>query len=134
MTVSLRGGLSVEQSLAEAARQSRGPVGRRVRRMQGELAHGTSFREALEHAAYDVGVDEVRRTVQYIQAASSLGTPLEDALRAQADGLREARRQRIVRWGIRASLVMLLPVGLMLVASFVVLLMPAVLQLNAMGS
>jgi hypothetical protein len=133
MTVCLRGGLSVEQSVAEAARQSRGPLGRQLRRMQGELAHGTSFREALEHVAYNVGVAEVRRTVQYIQASSSLGTPLEDALRQQADSLREARRQAVVRRGIRASIVMLLPVGLMLVAAFVVLLAPAVMQLNATG-
>ena len=118
----LRGGLSVEQSVAEAARQSRGPLGRQLRRMQGELAHGTSFREALDHVAYNVGVAEVRRTVQYIQASSSLGTPLEDALRTQADSLREARRLAVVRRGIRASIVMLLPVGLMLVAAFVVLL------------
>jgi len=132
MTACLRAGHSVEEALAEAGNRSRGPVGRRLRRMRGELMRGASFAEALDGVAYDLGVPEVKRLVQYLRASIALGTPLEDALRAQADGLREARRLALVRRGMRTSVVMLAPVGLMLVGAFVVLLMPAVLQVGAL--
>lgn len=129
----LSSGMSVEQAVVEAGRCSTGPVGLGLARVDEDMRLGRSLQEALARLVQQLAVPELSWLVQQVRASSKYGRPIEEALRAQADGLREAKRLAIIRHGTRASLLMLLPVALILVATFVVLLLPALLQLDALG-
>jgi pilus assembly protein TadC len=129
----LRGGLSVEQALVEAGRCSTGPVGRGLARIGDEMRLGRTLQEALDGLARHLAVPQVSWLVQQVRSSSQYGRPIEETLRAQAESLSDAQRLALIRQGGRASLLMLPPVALILVATFVVLLLPALLQLDTLG-
>ena len=130
----LTGGMSVEQAIVEAGRCSTGPVGRGLARVGEEMRLGQTLQQALELLAQQLAVPEVTWLVQQVRSSSKYGHPIEQTLRAQAESLRDARRLALIRHGGRTRLLMLPPVALILVATFVVFLLPAMLQLDTLGS
>ena len=129
----LTGGMSVEQAIVEAGRCSTGTVGRGLARVGEEMRLGQTLQQALELLAQQLAVPEVTWLVQQVRSSSKYGHPIEQTLRAQAESLRDARRLALIRHGGRTRLLMLPPVALILVATFVVFLLPAMLQLDTLG-
>ena len=135
LTIATSAGLALEQALALVARQSEGAVAGELRRAVRELALGQgSVIEVLEGMAERNAVPELARAIGQLRAAHEQGIPLVQALSAQADALREQKRLRIVEEGDKASVRMIVPVALFILpALFVVLLVPAALELLHLG-
>jgi tight adherence protein C len=81
-----------------------------------------------------VDMTELNRVVGRLAAAYEQGLPLAHALAAQAQTLRERQQLHIVEEGGKATVRMLLPVALLILpALFVVVLVPAAIELTRLG-
>ncbi len=79
------------------------------------------------------GLHELSVFVAQVRATETLGLDILPTLRAQAEGLREWKRRRIVEAGGKAGIKMVIPIALILPVLFVVVLLPAVFQLLGLG-
>jgi tight adherence protein C len=136
LTIAASAGLALEQAIAVVARQSQGAVARELQHAIREMAFGQrSTVEALEAMAERNAVPELTNLVSQLRGAYEQGIPLSHALAAQAEALREQKRLRIVEEGGKASVRMILPVALFILpVLFVVLLVPAAIELMQLGS
>jgi tight adherence protein C len=136
VTLATSAGMALEQALEEVGRHSEGVVARELRLLGRELALGRrrTLLEALTAMAERVGVPELDRVLTRLSAAYEQGLPLAQALATQAQSLREQQRLHIVEEGGKASVRMLLPVALLILpALFVVVLVPAAVELMRLG-
>jgi tight adherence protein C len=137
LTLATSAGMALEQALEEVARQSEGVVAHELRVVARELALGKrrNLTEALVGLAERLGTPEVDHILGRLSAAYEQGLPLGQALPAHAQALRERQRLHIVEEGGKASIRMLLPVALLILpALFVVVLVPAAVELTRLGS
>jgi hypothetical protein len=58
---------------------------------------------------------------------------LEEALRVEVQALREARRLDLVRWEHRVPVLLVGPLGLLLLLTLALVLLPALLRLDALA-
>jgi tight adherence protein C len=127
LTISLSAGLGFQGGLQEVARRATGPMAQELNTVLRDVRLGHSRREALRAFASRVNVDEITNFVAAILQAEELGSPLREALRAQATQLRAARRLRAEERARKSTVVMLLPMMMFIFpALFVVLVGPAV--------
>jgi tight adherence protein C len=136
LTLATSAGMALEQALEEVARHSEGVVARELRLMVRELALGQqpNLHAALGAMADRLGAPEVDHVLGRLSAAYDQGLPLGQALAAHAHGLRERQRVHIVEEGGKATVRMLLPVALLILpALFVVVLVPAAVELTRLG-
>lgn len=136
LTIAASAGLALEQSLTIVAQQSHGMIARELQRATREVTLGQqSLVEALEAVAERNDVPELTSLIGQLRAAHEQGIPLVQTLSTQAEGLREQKRLRIVAEGEKAAIRMILPVALFILpVIFVVLLVPAALELMRLGS
>jgi tight adherence protein C len=136
LTLATSAGMGLEHALEEVGRRSEGVIARELRMVSRELALGQrrNLREALEAMAERVDVPEMDRVVGRLSATYEQGLPLGSALAAQAQALREQQRMHILEEGGKATVRMLLPVAvLILPVLFVVVLVPAAIELTRLG-
>ncbi len=129
-------GQAPEQALREVAAESHGPVAEELRRASSEMVlapGGPSLAHALEAMAQRNGLPELTLFVARLRSSMELGLELTDTLAAQSDSLREAKRLRVLEAGGKAGVKMVLPLALILPVLFVVLLLPAILELIGLG-
>ncbi|MBV9174354.1 MAG: type II secretion system F family protein [Chloroflexi bacterium] len=136
LTLATSAGMALEQAIEEVARQSEGVVARELRLVVRELALGqrATLQVALEAMAERLGMPEVEHVLGRLAATYEQGLPLAQALAAHAQALRERQRLHIVEEGGKATVRMLLPVALLILpALFVVVLVPAAVELTRLG-
>jgi tight adherence protein C len=135
LTICVSAGLALEQAIELAIGQSAGVVARELRSVTREVALGQrTLIEALEAMSERNAFPELSAVVSQLRAAHDQGLPLVQTLATQAEALREQKRLRILEAGGKASVRMLLPVALFILpVLFVVLLVPAALQLMSLG-
>ncbi len=135
LTIAASAGLALEQAISVVGRQSQGTVARELQHAIREMALGQrSIVEALAAMAERNAVPELTSLVSQLRSAYEQGIPLSQALAAQAEALREQKRLRIVEEGSKATIRMILPVALFILpVLFVVLLVPATIQLMQLG-
>lgn len=136
LTLATSAGMALEQALEEVARHSEGVVARELRLMVRELAlsQHSNLHAALAAMAERLGTPEVDHVLGRMSAAYEQGLPLGQALATHAQGLRERQQLHIVEEGGKASVRMLLPVALLILpALFVVVLVPAAVELTHLG-
>jgi tight adherence protein C len=136
LTLATSAGMALEQALEEVARHSEGVVARELRLMLRELALGQrpTLQAALAAMAERLGTPEIDHVLGRMGAAYEQGLPLAQALAAHAQGLRERQQLHIVEEGGKATVRMLLPVALLILpALFVVVLVPAAVELTHLG-
>ena len=131
ISLAVSAGMALEPALEVVARRSRGVVGQELQHASRQAALGqSSLVAALSEMAERNGIPELTAFVGQLRAAHEQGLPLVQTLSAQADGLREQKRIRIVEEGGKASVRMIIPVALFIFPTlFVVLLVPAGVQL-----
>lgn len=131
LTLAVSAGLGLEGALDQVARAGEGRLFAEVRRLLRDAQlRGEPVSAALNRVATEVGFAEIEPLATAVSTASAQGTPVTQALRAQARGLRERRRLELIEAGERAQIRMLLPVGLLILpAFFVIVLYPAAIQL-----
>jgi tight adherence protein C len=136
LTLATSAGMALEQGLEEVAQHSQGVVAHELRLMVRELALGQrrNLAEALESMAVRLATPEVEHILGRMSAAYEQGLPLQHALAAHAQALRERQRLHIVEEGGKATVRMLLPVAILILpALFVVVLVPAAAELMRLG-
>lgn len=95
-----------------------------------EIRAGTPRDDALRNLAERTGLDDLRSLVTMLIQTDRFGTSIAQALRVQADTLREKRRQRAEEAAAKTSIKMLFPlIFFIFPAMFVITLGPAVIQL-----
>lgn len=95
-----------------------------------EIRAGTPREEALRNLADRTGLDDIRALVTMLIQTDRFGTSIAQALRVQADTLREKRRQRAEEAAAKTSIKMLFPlIFFIFPAMWVITLGPAVIQL-----
>lgn len=131
LTLAVSAGLGLEGAVDQVARPAEGRLFEEIRRLlrdaqlRGEPAHA-----ALARIPDELGLREAEPLTTALRAAAAQGTPVTQALRAQAHAIRERRRLELIEAGERAQIRMLLPVGLLILpAFFVLVLYPAAVQL-----
>lgn len=131
LTLACSSGLSLEQALHEVARPDHGIMEGELYRVVREAAMGQRpLLAALEAMAERNGVPALTSVVSQLRMAADQGLPLAESLAVQADSLREQKRLRIIAEGGRASTLMIVPVVVFLLpVLFVVLLVPAAVEL-----
>jgi tight adherence protein C len=131
LTLAVSSGLGLEGALDQIARSADGRLFAEVRRLlRDSQLRGEPASAALSQLASEVGLPEIEPIATAVRTAAAQGTPITQALRAQARSLRERRRLELIEAGERAQIRMLLPVGLLILpAFFVIVLYPAVVQL-----
>lgn len=131
LTLAVSAGLGLEGALEQVARSTDGRLITEVRRLLREAQlRGELASVALGRLAEETGLAEIEPLATAVRTAAAQGTPVTQALRAQARALRDRRRLELIEAGERAQIRMLLPVGLLILpAFFVVVLYPAAVQL-----
>jgi tight adherence protein C len=131
LTLAVSSGLGLEGALDQIARSADGRLFTEVRRLlRDSQLRGEPASAALSQLAFEVGLPEIEPIATAVRTAAAQGTPITQALRAQARSLRERRRLELIEAGERAQIRMLLPVGILILpAFFVIVLYPAAVQL-----
>ena len=129
----LEAGLGPEAALAEAGRYGRGPVARGLRQ-GGHGVPGQAVADALGDLAARLGSPELRRLARLVRASHRQGSPLEEALHVEVQALREARRLALVRWEHRVPVLLVGPLGVLMLLTLAVVLLPAAARLDAFAA
>lgn len=131
LALAVSAGLGLEGALEQVSRGGSGRLFVEIRRLlRDSQLRGEPASAALARLPGELGLPEAEPLATAVRTAAVQGTPITQALRAQARALRERRRLELVEAGERAQIRMLLPVGLLILpAFFVLVLYPAAVQL-----
>jgi len=99
-----------------------------------EIEFGTPRRVALSHMAERIPLEALRSVVGAINQAETLGTPLAGILKLQSDMLRMHRGVRAEKLSASASLRILIPSMLILVAVVLIVFAPLLIEMIKRGS
>lgn len=99
-----------------------------------EIEFGATRKAALEHLAQRIPLESLRSVIGAINQAEALGTPLSDILKLQSDMLRMHRGVRAEKLSASASLRILIPSMLILLAVVVIVFAPLLIEFLRRGS
>jgi tight adherence protein C len=131
LALSVSSGLGIDGAVEQATSTVEGPLFHELRRLLRETRlRGEPSTTAFLRLPDEAGLPDAESLAAAIRSATAHGAPVIQALRAQAQALRERRRVELVEAGERAQIRMLLPTGLLILpAFFLVVLYPAAVQL-----
>ncbi len=128
LTLLMEAGSTFMQALGEAVEEFRDqPVGVEFGRVLAEISMGKSRAAALEAVRDRLSDDEITGIIGSIIQGETLGTPLAQIFRTQADVLRIKRTQRAETIAGEAGVTMLLPTILVMAATVIIILGPFIL-------
>jgi tight adherence protein C len=127
LRVALGAGLSPDRALAEVARRDRGLLAREWRRTALEVELGVPREQALAALAVRCPCEGMSALVRALERGARHGTPLAEALAAQAAEARAARARRLAERAATAAPKIQLVVALLLVPSVLLLVAAALL-------
>lgn len=104
------------------------PFNRELATVLAEIDLGTTRRQALLNLADRVPLESLRSIVASIVQAEELGTPLTEVLKGQANLLRLQRSVRAEKLAAQASVRILLPSTLILIAVVLTIFAPLILR------
>ncbi len=127
LALSTAAGLTLDGAMAQVIQRWDTPLAGELRRYLAEVQMGRDRRASLRAMSRRVGVQEVTRLNAAIIQADSLGLPIAQVLREQANEMRRIRRQRAEEAARSAPVKMVFPLVLLIFpALFVVVLGPAI--------
>ncbi len=127
LTIAVSAGLGFDAAVARVVEKWSNPLTEEFERMLFEMQLGVPRAEALRHLAERTGVEEITSLVAIIIQAERLGASISDVLQAQAQTMRQRRRQWAEEQARKAPIKMLIPLVLFIFpALFIVILGPAV--------
>jgi tight adherence protein C len=131
IVVTLEAGLSLPQSLRLASSRLRGPIAQELRLTLQEQNMGLTLVEALANFQRRVDTPAVRLFARSVAQGETLGVPVGQLMRNLAEEMRKRRKAFAEEKAHKAPVKMLFPlVFLIYPAVFIVLVLPALLNLN----
>ena len=119
LTLSVMAGEAVPAALDRVGRLLPGDVGGEFRSAFGSMRTGSSLDDALAALSARLPHPGVTRLADALCTAVEHGSPVADALRAQADDLREVRRRHLMEVGGRREVAMLIPVVFLILPTLI---------------
>lgn len=130
LTICVEAGLGFDAAMAKVAEKWENDLSMAFFRVIQEIQLGKLRREALRDMADRIGLSELSSFVAAVIQSEQLGVSLAKVLRIQSDQMRIRRRQSAEEEAHKAPLKMLLPMGLLIFPSLmIVLLFPAAIKL-----
>ena len=130
LVVTVEAGVGFVGSLRMAAQQLDGPLAQELRLTIQEQTMGLSSTEAIEVKLKRVDTPGIRSFVRAIAQGETLGVSIGQILRNLTDEMRKKRKARAEELAQKAPVKMLFPlIFLIFPAMFVVLLLPAIIQI-----
>ena len=131
LVVTVEAGIGFNGSLRLAAAELDGPLAQELRLTLQEQSMGLATTEALDNLAYRIDAPGVKAFVRGIIQGETLGVSISQILRNLADEMRKKRKATAEELAQKAPVKMLFPlIFLIFPAMFVVLLLPALLQIS----
>ena len=131
LVVTVEAGIGFNGSLRLAAEELGGPLAQELRLTLQEQSMGLATTEALDNLAYRADTLGVKAFVRGISQGETLGVSISQILRNIADEMRKRRKALAEELAQKAPVKMLFPlIFLIFPAMFVVLLLPALLQIS----
>jgi tight adherence protein C len=131
LVVTVEAGIGFSGSLRLAAEELGGPLAQELRLTLQEQSMGLATTEALQNLAYRVDTPGVKAFVRGISQGETLGVSIAQILRNLALEMRKRRRAQAEELAQKAPVKMLFPlIFLIFPAMFVVLLLPALIQIS----
>ena len=131
LVVTVEAGIGFNGSMRLAAEELQGPLAQELRLTLQEQSMGLATSEALDNLAYRVNTPGVKAFVRGIIQGETLGVSISQILRNIADEARKRRKAEAEELAQKAPVKMLFPlIFLIFPAMFVVLLLPALLQIS----
>ena len=126
MTISVEAGLGLEQAIEAVCGQIESPLCQELAGTLREMSLGLTRRDAFENLRRRVAVEDLSSVVVVLMQADALGMPVGRALRAQADEMRDRRRQRAREKAAKLPVKVLFPlVAFVFPPTMVIILGPA---------
>jgi tight adherence protein C len=130
LAVSVEAGMSFDAALAKLSEHKQGPLVEQFQLVLSELAIGENRSYALRRMADRLDLPEVTAVVTTLIQSEQLGTPLGQILRTQANESRTRRRLAAEERAMKAPVKMVLPIGVFIFPSIlIVIIAPAVLSI-----
>jgi len=134
--VCLGGGMSLQETIrrvSDELRLAHPVLAAELTIVRRDVELGATIDQALRRFAKRSNYDGIRTLSTFIREAQKFGTQIDEALRSHADMMRTRREQMAEERSQKASVQILLPTLLLIFpATFVVLVAPAVIQLQAL--
>lgn len=131
LTLSLSAGEGILDATGRVARVGRGELSRELAGVVASVSTGLPFAETLGGLARDLELPALTRCVEQILGALERGTPVVDALRAQAQDAREETKRSLLETAGRKEVAMLFPVVfLLLPVTIVFAIFPGIIVLQ----
>jgi tight adherence protein C len=137
LTICVEAGLGFDMAMQKVSEKWQTELALALARVLQEINLGKLRREALRDMADRIGINEMTSFVAAVIQSEQLGVSMAKVLRIQSDQMRVRRRQMAEEEAHKAPIKMLLPMGLLIFPSLmIVLLTPAALKLfhSALGS
>lgn len=133
LTICVEAGLGFDAALSKVSEKWETELSIAFARVIREIQLGKTRREALRDMADRIGLSELTSFIAAVIQSEQLGVSMAKVLRIQSDQMRVKRRQLAEEEAHKAPIKMLIPMGLLIFPSLmIVLLTPAALKL--MGS
>ena len=116
MCISVAAGLGLEQAMQVSCARFESPVCDELRLTLREMELGLSRHDALENMKLRTDIDDLVTFAVVLSQADALGLPIGRVLQAQADEMRDKRRQRAREKAAKVPGQDPLPVGPLLLA------------------
>jgi len=130
LQVSVEAGLGFDMALNKVTQQMKGPLSEEIRRALDEIRMGGMREEALRGIARRTGVRDLSSFISAVVQSEELGSNIANTLKAQADYMRQKRRQKAEEMAMKAPVKLVFPlVFFVFPALFVVILGPAVISI-----
>lgn len=134
LTICVEAGLGFDAAMAKVSEKWENELALAFARVNAEIQLGKIRREALRDMADRIGIAEMTSFVAAVIQSEQLGVSLAKVLRIQSDQMRIKRRQLAEEEAHKAPIKMLIPMGLLIFPSLMVVLMtPAALKLMHSG-
>lgn len=129
LMVSVEAGLGFDSAIVRLYEQKKTPLMQELMRSVKDVQMGLSRQSALREMGERNDVQELSTFAGSMIQAEQLGISIRNVLRAQADQLRLARKQRVEAKAMKAPIKMMLPIVVFIFpVMFIVLLAPSVVH------
>ena len=123
MTISVAAGLGLEQAMQVSCARFESPVCHELRLTLREMELGLSRHDALENMKLRTDIDDLVTFAVVLSQADALGLPIGRVLQAQADEMRDKRRQRAREKAAKVPVKILFPLALCFLPAIMIIVL-----------